>query len=158
MPMRRRALEDLPSMPNFHIRVWYILNAAQIREIDFSLQGEMPGEKRSPRDRALRAWSHRKWSRAAARSAMQNDYERFLLEQSDSAIYGNPDGPSFDHVTQKAVDLGRTGDDIWEEVISDAWTTNADHNKSIGEDVVNIIDVMCDMLRSEIIRRGNPSG
>jgi len=115
-------------MKNAQVRDWYNLQVAQIPAMNKAWLSE--GIRAE--ERARRAWKIRHDARMAARQLMEDPKQIEELRNRDSEKYGNPDGPSFDYLVQKASKSGLTGDEIYEAIIQGSSTTNADVNRRFG--------------------------
>ncbi|MGW4720210.1 hypothetical protein [Nocardia sp. NPDC004260] len=116
---------------NVEVRRWYKDQVAKIPALDerWSRQGV------SVEERARRAAEIRHAARLRARAMMSNPNEVRALRARDLHVYGNPDGPTFDHLVRKAHAAGRTGDDAYTYIIGSSSRTNAEVNKRIlGEE------------------------
>jgi hypothetical protein len=59
---------------------------------------------------------------------MENFRDVENLRNRDFKIYGNPNGPTFEFLVEKARKLGLKGDKIYAAIIEDSWVTNPDIN------------------------------
>jgi hypothetical protein len=66
------------------------------------------------------AWKLRRAARHEAREKRDGPDDVAVLRRRDLAKYGDPDGPSFEQVVQRAGEKGHAGDDVYEEVIRSA--------------------------------------
>ena len=82
--------------------------------------------------RARKAYEVRHDARVISRAMMASDVEVKLLQERDREKYGNPDGPTFEWLVEKAKEKGLTGDAVYEEVVSSAQRTDAATNKAFG--------------------------
>jgi hypothetical protein len=146
-----RAVMDLPPMPPDHVRVWYLLNAAQIREIDRDLRDQGV----SPHQRAVRAYEHRRWARVVARSAMTTELRKHL-DDRDRDRYGQPDGPTFEQVIAHLSGKGVVHSELFEEVVRSASRTDEGYTSKVGELALATVEGMANTLREEI-KRQEPS-
>jgi hypothetical protein len=83
-------------------------------------------------ERARKAFQVRHDARIISRAMMASEVEVKLLEERDREKYGNPDGPTFEWLVEKAGEKGLTGDAVYEEVVSSAQRTDAATNKAFG--------------------------
>lgn len=113
---------------NAEIRQWYLEQVSRIPELDrqWLRQGF------TARERAAMAWGIRREARLRARSMMPDPAEAELLRQRDIAVYGEPDGPTFEFLVEKLTRVGLEGDEIYEKIIEGASRTDTDINKSLG--------------------------
>lgn len=112
-------------MTNQQVRQWYREQVSEIPLLNQAWIIEAVGVEQ----RARRAWQIRHNARLGARDLMEDPQEVELLRSRDLKLYGNPDGPSFDDLVKKARDLGFRGDKIYDAIISDSYTTNAEVDK-----------------------------
>lgn len=112
-------------MTNKEVRQWY---KGEVSKIPL-LNREWIEDGISTKDCARRAWQIRHNARLRARGLMENPREVEDLRNRDVKVYGNPDGPTFEFLVQKARKLGLRGDKIYEAIISESLVTNVDVNK-----------------------------
>jgi hypothetical protein len=112
-------------MTNSEIRAHYLGRVAEISKLnqDWIAQGV------SLRERALRAWRIRHDARVQARSMMENSFEIEDLRERDRRLYGNPEGPTFDHLVQESLQRGLRQDEAYQRIISGSQSTNLEVNK-----------------------------
>lgn len=113
---------------NREIRARYLCDVAQIGPNDQTLKAQ----GKSVEERARIAYETRKNARKTARAMMQDAAEVETLKKRDQEKYGNPDGPTFEWLVEKAKAKNLTGDAIFEEIIQSAQRTNTDVNKALG--------------------------
>jgi hypothetical protein len=115
------------TMTNKEIRQWYIDQVSTVPHLDqqWRQQG-IPVE-----ERAFRAWQVRHDARIRAREMMESAEEVELLRQRDIKFYGNPDGPSFEHLVIQAVARGLQGEEIYQSIISSSSRTDEQVNKRL---------------------------
>ena len=82
----------------------------------------------SVRERAEKAWS----MRHAARAMMTDPGEVELLRRRDLAIYGNPDGPTFEFLVEQGVKTGLAEHAVYEAIIEAAYRTDMGLNRRFG--------------------------
>jgi hypothetical protein len=109
---------------NAQIRAWYNQQVSAIPELD----AQWKAQGVSAQDRAKAATEIRHNARIQARDMMRNPAEVEMLRQRDMQVYGNPDGPTFDQLVQKAMGKGHTGDAVYEYIIGSSNRTNAEVN------------------------------
>lgn len=107
-------------MTNHQVRQWYKTQVAPIP----SLNENWIREGLSPEARARRAWQIRRDARLTARQMMEDPIEVNLLKARDLKEYGDPNGPTFEFLVEKARKDGFEGDKIYEEIISESYSTN----------------------------------
>jgi hypothetical protein len=112
-------------MKNEEVRRWYKHEVGQIPGLNVEWLAEGVGAQ----DRALRAWQIRHSARLIARELMENPVEVEDLRNRDIKVYGNPEGPSFEFLVEKARKLGLSGDKIYEAIIDESSATNVDVDK-----------------------------
>jgi len=78
------------------------------------------------------AWGIRREARLQARSMMPDPSEAELLRQRDVAVYGDPDGSTFEFLVEELTRVGLEGDEIYEKIIEGASRTDTDINRSLG--------------------------
>lgn len=113
-------------MTNREVRVWYHQQIQQIAAADLAAAGS-PLEQRA-RD----AFSDRRDARLKARSLMPDAADVHLLEARDLAIYGHPDGPTFDSLFQTLHTSALPADEIYRMIIESASRTNAEFDRRFG--------------------------
>lgn len=116
------------SWTNKQARQLYLERVATIAGADAKWKAEgLPAE-----DRARRAFAARHAARMTARAMMGDPSEVAALQERDRAKYGDPDGPSFELLVEKARAKGLTGDAIFESIVESAQRTDAGTNQSVG--------------------------
>ncbi|ETX05653.1 MAG: hypothetical protein ETSY2_21725 [Candidatus Entotheonella gemina] len=113
---------------NAEIRQWYREQVARI--LDFNRQWITEGY--SARERAERAWRIRHDARIEARNMMTEPREVELLQARDMAVYGDPNGPTFEFLVEQARHAGLEEYAIYEAIIDGSYRTNADINRRLG--------------------------
>jgi len=83
-------------------------------------------------ERARRASRIRHDARLTCRAMMASRDEVEDLRRRDQDKYGNPDGPTFEHLVESARKKGVTGDAIYEGIIASAQRTDAAVNAAFG--------------------------
>lgn len=63
---------------------------------------------------------------------MPNPAEAELLRQRDVAVYGDPDGPTFEFLVEKLRQAGFDGDAAYDKIIEGAFRTGVYINRSLG--------------------------
>jgi hypothetical protein len=63
---------------------------------------------------------------------MANADEVKALQERDREKYGNPDGPTFEWLVEKARKKNLSGDAIYESIISSSQRTDTGTNKAMG--------------------------
>lgn len=101
------------------IRRLYKERAIEIGE----LNAQWLEEGLSAEERAHRAYDIRRNARITARTMMSDPRRIELLQERDMERYGNPDGPTFEWLVEKARGKGLEGDAIYEEIIESAQRT-----------------------------------
>jgi hypothetical protein len=115
-------------MSNQEVRQWYL---SQVSKIPFLCE-EWTKRGVSAEQCARRAWQLRHDARLKAREMMENPKEVKLLQDRDMKFYGSPDGPTFEFLVEEAGKLGLKGDKMYEAIVADSFTTNADIDKKFG--------------------------
>jgi hypothetical protein len=116
------------SYSNKEIRARYLCWVGQIGPMneEWKAQG-LPAE-----ERAKRAYQARHDARLTARAMMANADEVKALQERDREKYGNPDGPTFEWLVEKARKKNLSGDAIYESIISSSQRTDTGTNKAMG--------------------------
>lgn len=109
-------------MTNRQVRQWYKERLSQIP----ALNQAWMREGITVEQRARKAWQIRHHARLRARELMEDPREVELLRNRDLKLYGDPNGPTFAFLVEKAASLGWVGDKIYEVIIGDSSTTNAE--------------------------------
>jgi hypothetical protein len=120
-------LDNLPQT-NREIRQWYHKQLSQIPK----LNEEWIKDGISLRVRAVMAWEFRDVTRFLARTMMEDEAERESLRQRDIAIYGTPDGPTFEFLVKRLKAEGLKGNAVFEAIIKGSYRTNAGTDKMLG--------------------------
>lgn len=116
------------SWTNKQARQLYLERVAGIGEAAAKWKAEgLPAE-----ERARRAFATRHGARMTARAMMGDPTEVAALQERDRAKYGNPDGPTFEFLVEKARAKGLAGDAIYESIVESAQRTDAGVNQSMG--------------------------
>lgn len=82
--------------------------------------------------RARTAYTSRHDARMIARAMMQDPAAALALRDRDRGKYGNPDGPTFEYLVERAAQKGLVGDAVFESIIASAQQTDAATNASMG--------------------------
>ena len=117
-------------LSNSAIRQWYNDQVSQIS----NLNEQWIGQDIPLIERAKMASEIRHGARIQSRQMMSNPGEVAELQARDMVEYGNPDGPTFEYLVNKAINKGFTGNDIYEYIIGSSNRTNTDVNKRFGVD------------------------
>lgn len=132
---QRAARATLPPMPNRLVRRWYARMLEFIPEADRAFEEEGS----SCRERAHRAWRIRMYARQTARSMMRDPREVDALRSRDAAVYGHPDGPTFEGARDRALRRLQSGSGVFvtdravdEELIRSASRSNP-HARALFE-------------------------
>lgn len=105
---------------NEEVRQWYREQVSRIP----GLNRQWITEGHSARERAEQAWRIRHDARIEARNKMTEPREVALLQARDMAVYGHPDGPTFEFLVERARKSGLTGSAIYESIIDSSSRTN----------------------------------
>ncbi|MEZ4299947.1 MAG: hypothetical protein R3B70_33675 [Polyangiaceae bacterium] len=116
------------SWTNKEIRARYVCWVTGIG----GLNEDWKREGLSAEERAKRAYQTRHDARMTARAMMGSSAEVEMLRARDQEKYGNPDGPTFEWLVEKAKEKGLSGDAVYEEIVSSAQRTDAATNKAFG--------------------------
>src|SRR5437867_3310735 len=112
---------------NAAIRRWYL---DQVSEIP-ALNRQWLAAGLSSRDRAQRAWQLRHTARLQARARM-DAAEVQLLRARDQALYGDPDGPTFEYFVERGKRAGLTEDAVDTIIIEGSARTDAEISRGFG--------------------------
>jgi len=82
--------------------------------------------------RARTAFTARHDARMIARAMMSDPASLAALQARDLDKYGNPDGPTFEYLVDRAGQKGLTGDAVFTSIIDSAQVTDAATNQSMG--------------------------
>jgi hypothetical protein len=110
------------------VRARYVCWVAEIGPLDAKWKAEGLGAEA----RARRAYDRRHEARLTARAMMSDPAEVSTLRARDTAKYGNPDGPTYEWLVQRAKDKGLTGDAVFEEIVRSAQQTDRATNERFG--------------------------
>lgn len=113
---------------NEEIRVWYNAQAGMIPELNRLWKNQAL----SAEERAKKAFEIRHNARMKARSMMKNKKEVRELEKRDKEKYGNPHGPTFESLVNKAKESGMSNDDAYESIIESSSRTDEGYNRKNG--------------------------
>lgn len=83
-------------------------------------------------ERAARAFKIRHEARMVSRAMMSDEAEVELLRDRDREKYGDPDGPSFESLVEKAREKGLAGEAVYESIVESAQRTDAATNRGVG--------------------------
>lgn len=110
------------------VRRFYLDRVAQIGPADAAAvtRGD------SPEVRARAAYQSRHNARMIARAMMQDPAALEALRTRDLGKYGDPDGPTFAWLIDRAAQKGLTGDAAYESIVTSAQQTDAATNASLG--------------------------
>lgn len=112
---------------NTEIRQWYLERVSHIRE----LNQQWMSAGLAARERAQEAWHLRHTARLDAR-AMMDPTEAELLRARDLAVYGHPDGPTFEYLVKRGREAGLVEEAMYEAIIEGSYRTNPDMNRGFG--------------------------
>lgn len=110
------------------VRQLYLERVAAIGERDRQLRAQ----GQSAEARALAAYQTRHDARMTARAMMQDQAEVATLQARDREKYGDPDGPTFTWLVERAQQKGLEGDAVYESIVESAQQTNAATNRGLG--------------------------
>ncbi|MCB9547862.1 MAG: hypothetical protein H6706_18740 [Myxococcales bacterium] len=89
-------------------------------------------EGQAAEQRARQASDIRRVAKSTARAMMADQALAASLGQRDQEKYGDPEGPTFDWLVEKARASGLTGDAVYEDIVRSAAHTNDEVNASLG--------------------------
>lgn len=113
---------------NAEIRLWYNDQVVIIPILNKRWIEEGITAKR----RAEKAFEIRHQARINARSLMRNRDEVENLRKRDMKKYGNPDGPTFQHLVKLNHEKGFSGNQIYENIVESSSRTSPEYNKRFG--------------------------
>ncbi len=113
---------------NTQARQLYLERVGMIAGEDAKLRAEGA----SAEARARRAYQTRHDARQTARAMMGDPAEVELLRARDAEKYGDPEGPSFEWLLEKARAKGLVGDAVFESIVESAQRTDAATNRGLG--------------------------
>ncbi len=116
------------SLTNTEIRKLYLERVSQIEE----LNEKWIKQGLSAKERAEVAWHIRHEARIETRALMSDPSDVAALRARDIALYGNPDGPTFEFLIREAEENGLSGDMVFEAIIKGSYKTNIGVNKKLG--------------------------
>lgn len=116
------------SWTNVEIREYYLRVNSGISEQDERWQRE----GLSAEERAHRAYEIRHNARITCREMMESEEEIAMLRARDREKYGNPDGPTFTQLVEKARKDGLRGDDVYLSIIGSSQRTDEKTNQKLG--------------------------
>lgn len=117
-----------PQWSNDEIRNWYLKENGTIEALDQKWLAEGLGAE----ERARRAYEIRHGARVKARSMMQDKRAVADLQARDVKKYGNPDGPTFEQLVEKARKAGKQGDAPYDEIVGSSQRTDKATNERFG--------------------------
>lgn len=89
-------------------------------------------EERSAEERAHLAYETRRNARLITRVMMANRSSVEGLRERDREKYGNPDGPSFEYLMERARKNGLRGDEPFESIVRSAQRTDPERDRQFG--------------------------
>lgn len=113
---------------NAEIRFWYNQQVAVIP----ALNREWVADQLGARERAERAYKIRHNARINARYFMKDKEEVGMLRKRDQGKYGNPDGPTFEHLVEMNRAKGLADEAIFEAIVESSSRTSAEYNQRFG--------------------------
>jgi hypothetical protein len=119
-----------PEWTNKSVREWYSNETNKIPDLDEGWQKA----GLSLEERARKASEIRHEARMTARKMMQNPDEVAALQARDLEKYGNPNGPSFDDLVAKGRSKGKTGDEIYEDILGSSSRRSTEYDSKFGVD------------------------
>lgn len=102
-----------PPESNCEIRIWYNFQIVAIKQ----LNERWKEEGLSVVERAKKAFDMRHQARLNGRYMMEDKFEVAALRDRDNKKYGNPEGPTFEHMVAFGRENGLTGDRVYEGII-----------------------------------------
>ena len=115
-------------MTNREVRAWYHLQIQRITPAD----ADLAATGTSLEQRARHAFASRREARLKARTLMSDAADVHLLEARDLALYGRPDGPTFESLFQSLHTSALPTDDIYRMIIESASRTNSEFDRRFG--------------------------
>lgn len=89
---------------------------------------------RGAEEQARAAYAIRRAARLTARAMMERAEDVEALRARDREKYGDPDGPTFDYLVDKARRRGLAGDPLYADIVASAQRTDDSHNAACGID------------------------
>lgn len=102
-----------PPKTNCEIRIWYNFQIVAIAQ----LNERWKEEGMSVVERAKKAFEIRHQARLNGRYMMEDKFEVAALRDRDNKKYGNPNGPTFEHMVAFGRQNNLTGDRVYEGII-----------------------------------------
>jgi hypothetical protein len=113
---------------NRQARQLYLERVAGIAaEVEAWQKQQIPAE-----EQARRAYQVRHDARMTARAMMSDPAELAALQERDRAKYGDPDGPTFEWLLERARGKGLEGDAAYLSIVESAQRTDASVNQGLG--------------------------
>ncbi|MCJ8268382.1 MAG: hypothetical protein MJK04_03170, partial [Psychrosphaera sp.] len=111
---------------NCQIRIWYNYQIVAISKLNRFWQAN----GLSLVDRAQKAYQIRHDARIGGRFMMSDSFEVAALRDRDNKKYGNPNGPTFDHLLNFTKEKGFSGDAVYQAIIESTSRTRPVFNSS----------------------------
>ena len=115
-------------MTNREVRAWYHQQIQRIAAAD----ADLAATGTSLEQRARHAFASRREARLKARTLMSDAADVHLLEARDLALYGRPDGPTFESLFQSLHASALPTDEIYRMMIESAGRTNSEFDRRFG--------------------------
>ena len=114
--------------PNCDIRRYYNRLVSAIPDAN----AHLAEEGKSAEERARAAFGIRHNARLTCRAMMQSDTEVAELRARDQQKYGNPDGPTFEHLVDKSRAKGMAPAAVFDEIVASSQRTDEAVNRECG--------------------------
>lgn len=114
---------------NCQIRIWYNYQIVAISKLNRFWQAN----GLSLIERAQKAYQIRHDARISGRFMMSDSFEVAALRDRDNKKYGNPNGPTFEHLVDFTKEKGFEGDAIYQAIIESTSRTRPVFNSSCKE-------------------------
>jgi hypothetical protein len=129
LPKSEQATIVTLPITNCQIRIWYNYQIVAILKLNLFWQANgLSLEKR-----AQKAYQIRHDARISGRFMMSDSFEVAALRDRDNKKYGNPNGPSFDHLLNFTKEKGFEGDAAYQAIIESTSRTRPVFNSSCKE-------------------------
>jgi len=115
------------SWTNEEVRDVYLCRITEIAEADEGLKAKST----TLLERARAAYEHRHQARITARAMMTSEIEVKALQSRDQEKYGNPDGPTFEQLVEKARKKGKQDNDVYTSIIESSQRSDRKANKQV---------------------------
>jgi hypothetical protein len=126
LPKSNQATIVTTPVTNCQIRIWYNYQIVAISKLNRFWQAN----GLSLVDRAQKAYQIRHEARIGGRFMMSDSFEVAALRDRDNKKYGNPNGPTFEHLFDLTKEKGFEGDAVYQAIIESTSRTRPVFNSS----------------------------